>query len=41
MVLPGSVFGSEYSLRVSYGNLKTDDFKKGLNRLKKGLNIIF
>lgn len=40
IVLPGSVFGSEYSLRVSYGNLKTDDFKKGLYRLKEGLHQI-
>ncbi|MFO8078459.1 MAG: aminotransferase class I/II-fold pyridoxal phosphate-dependent enzyme, partial [Thermoplasmatota archaeon] len=40
MVLPGSVFDREYSLRVSYGNLKTKDFEKGLYRLVDGLNDI-
>ncbi len=40
MVLPGSVFDMEYSLRVSYGNLKTKDFEKGLYRLVDGLNDI-
>lgn len=37
LVVPGSVFDTEYSLRLSYGNLKTEDFKKGLSKLKEGL----
>ncbi|OYT28705.1 aspartate aminotransferase [Thermoplasmatales archaeon ex4572_165] len=41
ITIPGEVFDSNYSsLRVSFGNLRVDESKEGIVRLKKGLEIL-
>jgi len=39
-VLPGSSFGAPHHLRISYGNLKSDQCKIAAARLKCGLETI-
>jgi len=38
IIIPGEVFDSKYpSIRVSFGNLRFDESKEGIRRLRKGL----